>query len=122
MHLGSFFRSLRHIYFVCLGIFLMSNLAAISATQSSHQTISLSSYLRIRIMTLDGKAVIERSQSMRVDPLSTKIYDAPLFPEMLGKLGVNPGTVLVDADLAVHDQTVSTNVLDLVPVPGKKGT
>jgi beta-mannosidase len=89
-------------------------------------------------MTLDGKVVTERSQSMRVDPLSTKIYYAPLFPEMLGKLGVNPATVFVDADLAVNDQTVSTNVLYLVPtrqihlppaqidhtlapVPGKEG-
>ncbi|WP_245632399.1 glycoside hydrolase family 2 protein [Edaphobacter aggregans] len=81
----------------------------------SDKTAPINADLRIRIMTFDGKVVTEHAQSMRVDPLSSKIYYAQAFPEMLGKLGVDPATVFVAADLAVDGQTVSTNLLYLVP-------
>ena len=81
----------------------------------SDKTMPVHTDLRVRIMTFDGKVISQHAQSMRIDPLSSKIYYAVPLPELLGQLGIASSTVFVATDLAVDDQTVSTNLIYLAP-------
>ena len=81
----------------------------------SDKTTPVAADLRIRVMSFDGKILNEQTQSMKVDQLASKIYYSQPLPELLRKIAVDPATVFVTTDLVVDNQTVSSNLIYLVP-------
>ncbi len=81
----------------------------------SDKTTPVAADLRIRVMTFDGKVLDEQNQSMKVDQLASRIYYSQALPDLLRKLAVDPATVFITTDLAVDNQSVSTNLIYLVP-------
>jgi beta-mannosidase len=81
----------------------------------SDKTTPVAADLRIRVMTFDGKVLEEHNQSMKVDQLASKIYYSQALPDLIRKLAIDPATVFVTAELVVDNQTVSSNLIYLVP-------
>jgi beta-mannosidase len=52
---------------------------------------------------------------MKVEQLASKIYYSQALPDLIRKLAVDPTTVFVTTDLVVDNQTVSSNLIYLVP-------
>jgi beta-mannosidase len=81
----------------------------------SDKTTPVAADLRIRVMSFDGKILDEQNQSMKVDQLASKIYYSQPLSDLLRKIAVDPATVFVTTDLVVDNQTVSSNLIYLVP-------
>ncbi len=81
----------------------------------SDKTTPVAADLRILVMTFDGKVLEEQNQSMKVGQLASKIYYSQALPDLIRKLAVDPTTVFVTTDLIVDNQTVSSNLIYLVP-------
>lgn len=81
----------------------------------SDKTTTIDGTLHLRIMDFSGKVIKETNQTVKVDPLASKVYQqVPLIelsgadvPDWSGLVGV--------ADLTVAGQKVSTNLVYFVP-------
>ena len=80
----------------------------------SDKTKTVQGALRIRVMTTDGKMVMEQSRQVTLPPLSSAVYDEILFTELLRKQQDLTKVVLL-TDLTVDGSVVSRNLNCLAP-------
>ena len=81
----------------------------------SDRTTTTEADLRVRLMTLDGKVLSEKTQSIQVPALSSqKYFQAPL-EEYLKSKEIDLADVFVAADLTVGSRQVSSNNWYFVP-------
>jgi beta-mannosidase len=84
----------------------------------SDKTVPLAAHLRLRIMDFNGKVLEEHDQDVEVKPLASEIYYQQPVSELMaaiGKLGADGTQVFATTDLAIGQQTVSSNLIYLVP-------
>jgi beta-mannosidase len=84
----------------------------------SDKTAPVAAQLRLRIMDFNGKVLVEHTQDVQVQPLASKIYYQQPVTELvakLGELGAKGTQVFATTDLVVGQQTVSSNLIYLVP-------
>jgi beta-mannosidase len=79
----------------------------------SDKTAPVTAYLRVRLMTFDGTTLSEKSETVQVPALSSRIY-LQLPKEELLK-GADVTKVFVAADLSAGGKPVSTNLIYLAP-------
>lgn len=70
--------------------------------------------LRLRVMTLDGKVVMEKKKQVSLPPLSSAIYQELPFEALL-KVQQDLSKVVVLTDVTVNGQVVTRNLNYLVP-------
>jgi beta-mannosidase len=81
----------------------------------SDRTAAVTGDLRLRVMTFDGKTLIEKKQSVEVSPLSSKIYMQLPIEDALVAKGIDPTTVFLATDLTAAGSIVSSNLGYLAP-------
>ncbi len=81
----------------------------------SDKTTSVEGELRLRVMTFDGKVLIEKKQNVQVTPLASKIYLELPIEESLTAKGIDPTKAVVATDLTVAGTVVSSNVIYMAP-------
>jgi beta-mannosidase len=84
----------------------------------SDKTVPVAAHLRLRIMDFNGKVLEVEDQDLQLPPLASKIFYQQSMPELMakiGKLGADGTQVFVTTDLMVGQQTVSSNLIYLVP-------
>ncbi len=72
----------------------------------SDRTAPAAAELRVRVMSVDGTMLSDKSQAIQVPPLSSAVYLRFPFPK-----DADPGRSFVAADLMAGGKTVSSNVL-----------
>ena len=81
----------------------------------SDKTTPVAGDLRLRVITFDGKVLIEKKESVQVAPLSSKIYlQLPIEESLIAK-GIDPAKVAVATELTVAGSVVSSNLIYLAP-------
>ncbi|MGA7573084.1 MAG: glycoside hydrolase family 2 protein [Terriglobales bacterium] len=81
----------------------------------SDKTTPVAGELRLRVMTFDGKVLIEKKENVQVAALSSKIYlQLPIDESLIAK-DIDPTKVAVAADLTVAGSVVSSNLIYLAP-------
>ncbi len=81
----------------------------------SDRTAPAKAELRVRIMSVDGATLSDKSQSIQVAALSSNIYLQFPFPK-----DADPNRSFVAADLIVGGKTVSSNLLFMAPTKDVK--
>ena len=81
----------------------------------SDKTTPVAGELRLRVMTFDGHALIEKKENVQVTPLSSKIYLRLPIEESLIAKGIDPAKSAVVAELTVAGSVVSSNIIYLAP-------
>ncbi|MFY9644496.1 MAG: glycoside hydrolase family 2 protein, partial [Terriglobales bacterium] len=81
----------------------------------SDKTTPVEGELRLRVMTFDGKVLIEKKQNVQVTPLASKIYLELPIEESLTAKGIDPTKAVVATDLTVAGTVVSSNVIYMAP-------
>jgi beta-mannosidase len=81
----------------------------------SDKTTPVAGDLRLRVITFDGKVLIDKKESVQVAPLSSKIYlQLPIEESLIAK-GVDPTKVAVATELTVAGTLISSNLVYLAP-------
>jgi beta-mannosidase len=81
----------------------------------SDKTTPVSGDLRLRVMTFDGRVVVEKKQLIQAAPLSSKVYlQLPIEEGLLNK-GIDRASVFLVADLTSGNNVLSSNVMYLAP-------
>ena len=81
----------------------------------SDRTAAVTGDLRLRVMTFDGKLLIEKKQSVEVSPLSSKVYmQLPIEDSLVAK-GIDPTKVFLAAELTAASGVLSSNLVYLAP-------
>jgi beta-mannosidase len=81
----------------------------------SDKTVPVTGELRLRVMTFDGKMLVEKKESVEVTPLSSKIYMQLSAAELTTVKAVDLTKVVASAELAVFGSVVSSNLIYLAP-------
>ena len=81
----------------------------------SDKTVPVTGELRLRVMTFDGKVVLEKKENVEVTPLSSKIYLHALVEEALIAQGIDAAKVVAVTELTVAGNVVSSNLIYLAP-------
>jgi beta-mannosidase len=81
----------------------------------SDKTVPVAGELRLRVMTFDGKVLIEKKENVEVTPLSSKIYLQLAVEESLIAKGIDPTKVVAGTELSVAGSVVSSNLIYLAP-------
>jgi beta-mannosidase len=76
----------------------------------SDRTAPAEAELRVRLLSVDGATLSDKSQPIQVPPLSSAVYAQAPFPK-----GADPNRTFIAADLIVAGKTVSSNLLFLSP-------
>ncbi|HKV40817.1 MAG TPA: glycoside hydrolase family 2 protein [Blastocatellia bacterium] len=80
----------------------------------SDKTTATAADLRVRIMTVEGKVLSDRTQSVEIPPLSSKIYAQLPVDGILKGEGADPGTTFAVTDLIVGGKEASSNLMFFV--------
>ena len=80
----------------------------------SDKTAPTTATLRVRLLTIDGKVLSDRSSEIQVPALSSRIYLQSPLSEL--EKGIDAAQVFAVTDLVVGGNTVSSNLLYFVPV------
>ena len=83
---------------------------AVAVYVVSDRTAPAKAELRVRIMSVEGATLSDKSQSIQVAALSSQVYLQLPFPK-----DVDPSHTFIAADLIVAGKTVSSNVLFVAP-------
>jgi beta-mannosidase len=75
----------------------------------SDRTAPVTGELRFRLMTFDGKVLVEKKDNVQVAPLASKIYMQLPAVEMIIAQGIDPAKVVASTELAVSGTVVSSN-------------
>ncbi len=81
----------------------------------SDKTASLNGTLRLRIMDFSGKVIKEITQSVKIDPLASKVYQQIPLVELSGATAPDWSGLVGVADLTIGGQKVSTNLVYFLP-------
>jgi beta-mannosidase len=81
----------------------------------SDKTVPVTGELRLRVMTFDGKVVLEKKENVELTPLSSKIYMHALVQELLIAQGIDASKVVAATELTVAGNVVSSNLIYLAP-------
>jgi beta-mannosidase len=81
----------------------------------SDRTAPVTGELRFRLMTFDGKVLVEKKDNVQVAPLASKIYMQLPAVEMIIAQGIDPAKVVASTELAVSGTVVSSNLTYLAP-------
>jgi beta-mannosidase len=81
----------------------------------SDKTATTKADLRVRLMTVDGAVLSEKTQAVEVPALSSKAYVRIPMAEFLNTKDVDANKVFAVTDLSVGGKAVSSNVLFFVP-------
>jgi beta-mannosidase len=81
----------------------------------SDRTVPTAARLRLRLFTLDGKALSDSTQEIQVPELSSKVYFQRPMAEFVNANGVDAANIFAVADLLVDGRTLSSNFLYFVP-------
>jgi beta-mannosidase len=81
----------------------------------SDKTASLDGILHLRIMDFSGKVIKETSESVKIDPLVSKVYQQIPLIQLSGAAAPDWSGLVGVADLTVGGQKVSTNLVYFVP-------
>jgi beta-mannosidase len=81
----------------------------------SDKTAPLDGTLRLRIMDFSGKVVKETNQSVKIDPLASKVYQQVPLVELSGGNAPDWSGLVGVADVTVGGQEVSRNLVYFVP-------
>ena len=80
----------------------------------SDKTTATPASLRVRFMTVDGKLLSDKTQTIDVTPLSSKVYQVvPMLD--ITNLGADLGKTIAVTDLIVGGNVVSSNLMIFVP-------
>ncbi len=80
----------------------------------SDKTTATPASLRVRFMTVDGKLLSDKTQTIEVTPLSSKVYQiVPMLD--ITNLGADLGKTIAVTDLIVGGNIVSSNLMIFVP-------
>jgi beta-mannosidase len=83
---------------------------AVAVYVVSDRTALAKAELRVRIMSVDGATLSDKSQSIQVAPLSSQVYLQFPLPK-----DADPNRSFIAADLIVGGKTVSSNLLFVAP-------
>jgi len=81
----------------------------------SDKTAPIDGTLRLRIMDFTGKVIKDTSQTVKIDPLASKIYQQVPLVELSGANAPDWSGLVGVADVTIGGQTVSTNLVYFVP-------
>jgi beta-mannosidase len=81
----------------------------------SDKTAPTAAQLRVRLMTLAGATLSEKSQNVNVPELSSKVYLQRPLSEFSSVNSADAATIFAVTDLLVDGKMVSSNILYLVP-------
>jgi beta-mannosidase len=81
----------------------------------SDKTVPVTGDLRLRVMTFDGKMLVEKKENVEVTPLSSKIYMQLSAAELMTIREMDLTKVAVSTELAVSGGVVSSNLIYLAP-------
>jgi beta-mannosidase len=69
----------------------------------------------VRILTFDGKLLSDKSQTVEITPLSSKVYLTMLMLDITNLPNCDLGKIVLVADLLVDNKPISSNELFFVP-------
>lgn len=81
----------------------------------SDKTVPVTGEVRLRMMTFDGKVLIEKKETAEVTPLSSKIYLQIPAEDLSAAKGIDPTKVVVATEFVDGGSVVSSNLLYLAP-------
>jgi len=81
----------------------------------SDRTTELKGDIRLRVMTFDGKVLVEAKQGIAVAPLSSIVYLRLPIQDALTAKEIDPSKVFLVADLTSDGNVVSSNLIYLAP-------
>jgi beta-mannosidase len=81
----------------------------------SDRTMPTAAQLRVRIMTLDGKALNDTTQAIQVPELSSKVYLERPLSEFADANGTDAANIFAVTDLLVEGKPASSNLIYFVP-------
>ena len=81
----------------------------------SDKTAATKADLRVRLMTVEGTVLSDKTHAVDVAPLSSKVYVRMPQEEFLNAKGVDADKVFAVTDLAVGGKVVSSNLTFFVP-------
>ncbi len=81
----------------------------------SDKTTPTTARLRLRVFTLEGKSLADTTQDIQVPELSSKIYIQRPLAEFVNASATDAANIFVVADLLVDGNTLSSNLVYLVP-------
>ena len=81
----------------------------------SDKTTATSAQLRVRLMTLAGAMVSDKTETIQVPELSSKIYSQRPLAEFANANGTDAANIFAVTDLIVDGKTVSSNLVYFSP-------
>ncbi len=81
----------------------------------SDKTAPTSAQLRVRLMTLAGATVSDKTETIQIPELSSKIYSQRPLAEFANGNGTDAANMFAVTDLIVDGKTVSSNLLYFAP-------
>src|SRR5450755_22912 len=81
----------------------------------SDKTSPLVATLRVRILTFDGAVLSDKSQTIQVAPLASKVYLTMPMLDITNLPNADLGKIFAVTDLLVDNKVISTNTLFFVP-------
>jgi beta-mannosidase len=71
--------------------------------------------LWLRVMSFDGKVLVENKQNVNVAPTSSAVYMQLPIEEALTAKGIDPATVFVTTEFSSGGKSISSNLIYLTP-------
>jgi beta-mannosidase len=81
----------------------------------SDKTTTTDAKLRVRLMTLAGKTISDKTQEIQIPELSSKIYLQRPLSEFVNANGTDAANIFAVTDLVVDGKDVSTNLIYFAP-------
>jgi beta-mannosidase len=81
----------------------------------SDRTKPTTATLRVRLMTIDGKVISDKTTPIEVAPLASKIYSQTPLADFQNTSGTDAATLFGVTDLLVEGKAVSSNLIFFVP-------